>query len=138
MTFKAAVEQTPHLENSWKVGLGALRPADKLHIKADDTRRLRGSVDLDTALQRIESKANRWDFAIGYQHTNRNAEVVYWAEMHTASDSEVKVVIKKALWLLAWLKAVGTKLAAFDRDIFWVSSGATSFVLTGPQRKQLA
>ena len=138
MTFKEAVEATPNLSGTFRLGLKALRAEDKPHIEAEDTRKLTGSVDVDNALQRIEPSANRWDYGIAYQHTNRNEEVIYWTEVHTASDSEVKVVIRKALWLRGWLKAGGKKLAAFESDIVWASSGTTTFQLTGPQRKQMA
>ena len=86
---------------------------------------------MDSALERIEPGSNRWDFAIAYQHANRSEEVLYWTELHTASDSEVKVVIAKANWLLGWLKRDGQNLKDFECDIVWVSSGPTSFQLTG-------
>lgn len=138
MTFKEAVEATSNLAGRFQIGLQALRAQDRPHIKAEDTRKLVGSVDIDSALQEAEPNANRWDFAIVYQHTNRDAEVIYWTELHTANDSEIKVVIKKALWLRGWLKTDGRNLTEFERDIVWVSSGPTSFQLTGPQRKQMA
>lgn len=138
MTFQDAVEATPNLAGRFQEGLHALRAQDRPHIEAENTRKLVGSVDVDSALQQAEPNANRWDFAIAYQHTNRDAEVIYWTELHTASDSEVKLVIRKAVWLRGWLKADGRKMAAFERDIVWVSSGPTSFQLTGPQRKQMA
>lgn len=138
MNFKDAVAAIPTLAGRYRKGLQALRAQDGLHIDAEDTRKLTGSVDVDSALKQIEPNANRWDFAIAYQHTNRSAEVIYWTELHTASDSEVKVVIRKAVWLRGWLKADGKKMAAFERDIVWISSGPTSFQLTGPQRKQMA
>jgi hypothetical protein len=99
MTFKQAVERTPHLKKCWCVGLQALRTEDKPHIEAEDPRKLTGSVDVDTAYQKVAPQSNRWDFGIADQHTNRKHEIVYWVELHTASDSEVKVVIKKAQWL---------------------------------------
>ena len=136
--FRKAVEETPNLAASFRAGLRALRAQDRPHIQAEDTRRLTGSVDVDTSLQKVEPNANRWDFAIGYKHTNQDAEVLYWVELHTASDAEVKVVIKKASWLLSWLAADGKKLAAFQREIIWVSSGVTSFTLTDPHIKLMA
>lgn len=136
MSFKNAVEAT--LPLVWCAGLQALRAEDKPHIELEDTRRLRGSVDVDTALQKVEPNANRWDFGIAYQHTDRDSEVVYWTELHTASDSQVKVVIAKARWLLDWLKKSGQELDPFERDIVWVSSGSTRFTLTSPQQKQMA
>jgi hypothetical protein len=138
VTFKEAVEKTPHLENAWEPGLQALRAQDRPHIEPEDTHRLTGSADIDTALMRIYPQANRWDFAIGYQHTDRKDEVIYWTELHTASDSQVKVVIAKVQWLLGWLKGDGQLLSAFERDIVWVSSGRTSFTLSSPQKKQMA
>lgn len=138
MTFKKAVETTKHLEKAWREGWQALRAEDKPHISAEDTRRLRGSADIDTALQKIEPQANRWDFAIAYQHTNVSEEFIYWVELHTASTSEVKVVIKKANWLLTWLKNGDNPLRTFPNRIVWVSSGTTSFTLTAPQKKAMA
>ena len=138
MTFKQAVAQTPNLTAAWQPGLQALRAEDKPHIKAEDTRRLCGSADVDTALQRKEPRANRWDFAIGYRHTNRNDEFIYWVETHTGSDDPIKVVLKKLGWLKNWLKASGKKLAPFPCDFMWVSSGHTLFTTGSQQVKELA
>ena len=138
MTFREAVEQTPNLTNAWQKGLEALRAQDKPHIAAEDTRRLRGSADIDESLQKNDPNAHRWDFAIGYRHSNRKQECVYWVEIHTASDSQVNVVLDKLRWLKAWLAGNGHRLNKFERDFIWVSSGATSFTLTSPQQKQFA
>lgn len=138
MTFKEALEQTPTVNNAWRKGLKALRPEDRVHVEAEDPRQLRGSADIDAALLRNEPNANRWDFGISYQHEDRKDEVIYWTEMHTASDKEVKVVMKKAQWLINWLLTKAPKLNAFERDIVWVASGATSMTLSNPQRKQMA
>lgn len=138
MTFKEAVEKTRLLKNSYCVGLQALRAEDRLHIEAEDTRKLRGSVDVDTANMASDPHGNRWDFGIAYQHTNRNEEVIYWVETHTASDSEVNRVIRKAEWLQQWFKGKGKLLSEFEKDIRWVSSGATTFTLSATQRKRMA
>lgn len=138
MKFKNAVQATTHLKNSYQPGLNALRAQDKSKIKSEDARKLAGSVDVDTALKKVYPQANRWDYAIAYNHTNLSKEFVYWTEIHTASNSQVTVVIKKAQWLIDWLKNNGNPLAKFDRAIVWVSSGATHINLTGPQQKQMA
>ena len=138
MTFRQAVEQTLHLENSWKDGLGALRTQHRSRIRTEDPLRLRGSADVDTALQQVEPNANRWDFAIAYQHTNRTQEFVYWVETHTGSDDQIKVVLKKLSWLKNWLQAEGRNMAAFEREIVWVPSGSTSFNKGSKQVKALA
>ena len=138
MTAEQAVNATPHLQGKWERGLQALRAEDRPHIRAADTRALTGSVDVDTAWMRIEPNANRWDFAIGYQHEDRTVECRYWVELHTASDNQVDVVLRKVRWLLRWLKGEGMAMDGFERDIVWVSSGRTDYTLNGPQRRSFA
>jgi hypothetical protein len=138
MSFREAVEKTPGLENAYQIGLQALRARDKPHVDPEDPRGLTGSVDIDTAFQQSDPQANRWDFGVAYKHSNRANDVIYWLELHTANDSEIKVVIKKALWLRGWLNGIGMPLSTFERDIVWVSSGPTSITLSAPQRKQMA
>lgn len=140
MTAEEAVDATPHLQGKWRKGLQALRPEDKPHIQAADTRALTGSFDLDSALMRLpeHAQANRWDFGIGYLHENRDAECLYWVELHTASDREVDVVLAKLRWLRNWLDGDGKALDAFERDFVWVSSGSTHYTLNGPQRRAFA
>lgn len=130
--------KTPHLANAWMPGLGALRAQDRRHVDSEDPRRLRGSADVDSALQAHQPNAHRWDFAIGYRHANRTEDCVYWVEIHTANDKETRVVLNKLRWLREWLAGDGTLLKYFERDFIWVSSGATSFTLGAPQVKQFA
>ena len=140
MTLKQAVNATPHLAGKWENGLQALRAEDRPHIKAADTRAITGSVDVDTALMRIpkHAQANRWDFAIGYKHADRKVECVYWVELHTASTSQVDVVIEKLRWLVRWLNGEGKALDGFERDFVWVSSGDTHYSLNSSQRRTIA
>ena len=138
MTFRQAVGQTPRLKGTWKAGLGALRAEDKPHIKPEDPKRLRGSVDVDTALQQSEPNAHRWDFAIAYQHTNRTNEFIYWVETHTGSDNQISTVLDKLAWLKKWFRAGGRTLAKFAREIVWVASGPTTFTKGATQVKILA
>jgi hypothetical protein len=138
VSFKKAVTKTPHLENAWKPGLRALRAQDRPHLEPEDTQLLRGSVDVDSALQGEQANAHRWDFAIGYRHANWQKDFVYWVEVHTANDKEVKVVLNKLRWLKNWLVGEGKFLNAFKRDFVWVSSDATTFTLDAPQSKQFA
>jgi hypothetical protein len=88
MTLREAVERTPGLENAWRKGLQALTALDKKHIRAEDTRRLCGSVHLDATLEKEHANANRWDYGAGHQPANRENgdEVVYWIGVHPASD----------------------------------------------------
>ena len=129
---------TPGLEDAWRPGLGALRAQDRPHVDPSDPRQLKGSVDVDGALQTQQPNEHRWDFAIGYRHANRQKDCVYWVEIHTANDKEVKVVLDKLRWLRNWLAGDGRLLYQFERDFIWVSSGATSFTLGAPQLRQFA
>jgi len=138
VTFKRAVRGTPQLQGAWRLGLGALRAQDRQHVNPSNPRQLSGSVDVDSALQRQQPNAHRWDFAIGFRHTNRQNECIYWVEIHTANDKEINVVLDKLRWLRNWLASDGYLLDAFERDFIWVSSGATSFTSGAPQSKQFA
>lgn len=138
MSFRRAVGLTPHLQNALRPGLQALRAQDRPHVAPEDPRLLQGSVDVDSALQRRQPNANRWDFAIGYRHANRQKDFIYWVEVHTAADKQVKVVLRKLNWLRSWLQGDGNPLDQFDREFVWVSSGATTFTPDAPQSKQLA
>lgn len=140
MRFKDAVEATPHLAGQWQPGLQALRAEDRPHVLPSDPRKLRGSVDVDTALKKLpaQAEAHRWDFAIGFQHTNRAAEFVYWVETHTGNDSQISVMMDKLAWLKQWLAGDGKPLAGFECDFVWAPSGATSFTKGARQVRALA
>jgi len=140
MGFKEEVEATPHLQGKWMPGLGALRQQDRQRIEPEQTSttHLRGSADIDSAWQQLEPQANRWDFAIGYQHSNRSDEFVYWVETHTGSDNQISTMFRKLDWLKNWLKNDGKRLAKFDKIFVWVPSGATSFTKGSTQVKILA
>jgi hypothetical protein len=139
MTFQDAVkEDLSGLETFWAHGLQALRAQDRPHVKPEDSRNLTGSLDLDKTMKSQYPDANRWDYAIGYQHVNLSEEKIYWIEIHSASDGQISVVLKKFEWLKSWLKNSSIHLKKFKCDYIWVSSGATTFTKTSPQLRQLS
>lgn len=140
MGFKAVVEATTNLKGRWRPGLGGLEAKDRTHIRPEDTStaRLRGSVNIDSAFLATDRHGNRWDYAIGYQHSNRCDEFVYWVETHTGSDSEISVMLKKLEWLKTWLNGDGKELAEFDKLFVWTPSGPTSFTKGATQVRILA
>lgn len=140
MGFKQAVDATPHLRGLWKPGLQALRAEDKPHVRPETPKYLRGSVDIDTAHQKLpdHASANRWDFAIGFQHTNRADEVIYWVETHSGSDGQIETMLRKFAWLKKWLRSGGRQLAGFKASFVWAPSGATSFTQGSQQVRKLA
>jgi hypothetical protein len=138
MSFRKDVEATPLLEGKWCPGIQALRAEDKPHIAPDAPGILvPGSVYVDVACQEAEPNANRWGYAIACQHTDRKAEVIYWVEIHTAGDKELKKVLKKLTWLRGWLSGKGALLKSYEREFVWIASGATSFTDFSTQKKQL-
>lgn len=133
VSFRTAVEDTSTLQGAWRAGLQALTTADRGRISAQDPRRIDGSVDLDSHLKELYPNASRWDYAIGHKDN-----VVYWIEVHPASSGEIRVVLAKLRWLLDWLEQDAPTLDKFRKEIIWVSSGATSFTPSAPQRKEMA
>jgi hypothetical protein len=107
-------------------------------VEPENPRLLKGSADIDSAFQGVEPNAHRWDFAIGFRHTNWQADFVYWVEIHTANDKEVNVVLEKFRWLKLWLAGDGRLLSPFKRDFIWLSSGPASFNPNSPKLKSLA
>jgi hypothetical protein len=138
MTFKTAVELTPHLRGGWQKGLRALREVDLNRVATEDTRRLKGSVDVETCLKTNHSLERQWDYAVGHQPTNLADEVVYWIEVHPANPGEVKVVLEKLAWLRAWLAKDGEHLNSMKRAYVWISSGTTSFSQRSPQARRMS
>ena len=136
MTFKKAVESTPDVKDAWNPGLQALRASDRRRLLPTAPRDLTGSVDLDTTLRNAHPNAARWDYAIGYRLNSR--EMIYWVEVHPATDGEISVVLNKFAWLTTWLSANAKQLNRFSREFVWISSSRASFTPLAPQAKRLA
>lgn len=47
----------------------------------------------------------RWDYGLGYQMKGRLAECAIWVEVHPATTSEVRAIVKKLDWLQEWLRS---------------------------------
>jgi len=138
MTFKKAVELNPHLQGGWRTGLRALREVDRNRVAAVDTRRIKGSVDVESCLKGSHPVDRQWDYAVGYQPTNIAGEVVYWIEVHPANAGEVTVVLEKLAWLRTWLEKNGEHLSSMKRAYVWISSGTTAFSQRSPQARRMS
>ncbi|MCA9155463.1 MAG: hypothetical protein KDA38_11780, partial [Planctomycetales bacterium] len=108
--FRRAVLDVPAIAGGLCDGLQAVRTADKRHLRISVPESLVGSVDVDSTLKTAFPNAPRWDYAIGYHCSNRKVEVVYWVEIHPASDGEIKVVLAKLEWLRGWLRENANRL----------------------------
>jgi hypothetical protein len=110
MTFIEAVNRTPSIRDHLKHGLRALKNADRGRVSCDG-RRLRGSVDIDSALRVLLPNEKRWDYAIGLANAGQQDSVL-WLEVHSASSLHVDEVLSKLRWLRDWL---GTSATEMDR-----------------------
>ena len=138
MTFRQAVKKTPGIANAYRPGLQALRSRDRQRISVKNTRRISGSVDLDSALQSQFPNDPRWDYGVGYRGVNSQRETVYWIEIHPANSREINTVLKKLHWLKDWLQQYAPDLNRMKKDFFWISSGKTTLSPTAPRMKKLA
>jgi hypothetical protein len=139
MRFEDAVASTVPLANAYRPGLQALREEDRGRINCSQPRRLKGSVNLDTALARIAPDDSRWDYGIGW--TDSQSEVAIWIEVHSADSHHVSEVFRKAAWLKKWLKANSASLFGMTRredGLVWLSTGPISLQRGSRQARQLA
>ncbi|WP_308770133.1 hypothetical protein [uncultured Bacteroides sp.] len=132
LTFRQAVENTPEIKNGFHNGLQALG-ANAKQVSATDTKKLEGSVDIDECTKALYPNDARWDYAIGYEGK------VYFLEIHPASTSNVKDMIKKAEWLTNWLmkKAPSLKSLTANNTFYWKASGRQDILPRSPQYRKL-
>jgi len=138
VTFEKAVRSTAAILDHFQKGLQGIREADRNRLQCADTRRLRGSVDLDEALRIVHPNASRWDYAIGIRDT-LSADLVVWIEAHPASSSRhVGDVLKKLLWLREWRAREAPALDKMPARYCWVATGKISFPGTSPEARRIA
>jgi hypothetical protein len=137
MGFKEAVLATSLLAHAYRRGLQALKEADRNRVTCGNTRRLRGSVNLDVALAARCPNEPVWDYGIGVAST-RNPDRVWWLEVHPATAGNVPEVIAKLNWLKTWLVQSGSPLRQMRSGYVWVASGSVSIPRHGRHLKLLA
>lgn len=107
-------------------------------IQVDDTRKLTGSIDLDSALAVNYPNSPRWDYGVGYDQGDRDA--AYWIEVHPADTSKVKEVIDKLQWLKQFLarnKDLRQLTKNANNPYRWVASGRVKIPKNSPQFRLL-
>ena len=131
--FKSAIENTYDVKDGYCIGLRALK-SNASHVSVEDTRKLEGSLDIDSCTKNIYPNDSRWDYSIGYDGK------AYFLEVHPASTSNVKHLIKKAESLSIWLrnKAPELKKLMNNEIFYWVASGKQSILPNSVQSRQLA
>lgn len=131
--FKEAVENTPDIKSHYCTGLQAVKGSERKMISPEDTKKLSGSVDIDSALKADNPNEARWDYTIGYE------DKAYFVEVHPADTSEVDTVIKKVEWLKDWLNKKASKLKSIGQTpYYWIQSGKYAIKKGSKQEKILA
>lgn len=134
MSFKADVVHALGA-GAFHKGLGALKPADAIHVSSARPRELSGSADIDTALVATLPNALRWDYVVG--KTAGNVITAHWIEIHPASSTKnIAEVERKLAWLSEWLH--GNPLGQYRKDVVWVASGKSTYNTRSPAIKALA
>lgn len=134
--LEVAVEQTTDVIGCFCKGLKAVKKEHRSKIHAVDTRKLTGSLDVDTSTAINYPNDNRWDYAI--EHNG----VTYFLEFHPASTSNVSEIIGKKNWLKWWLKDKAPLIDALkptNQSAFhWIATGSVKILPSSKQYKQLA
>lgn len=134
MAFKTDVENHQEVSMCYKPGLQALG-AYSSKVKPSKSEKTEGSVFLERCLQRNYRDAPLWDYMIGYDSE------VYFVEIHPASTSNVKEMIKKVQWLKKWLKENGhnfLKKQTPYRPYRWVATSRVAIAKNSRQAKDIA
>ena len=133
--FQVAVENTVDVKNGFCEGIKAIKKSDRSKVHADDTKKIQGSLDIDTQVRTLYPEGPRWDYALSYD------DKIYFFEVHPAETSEVDKVIKKVKWLKDWLKNKATeidKLPKSEHPYTWIQSGHYGILATANVTRKLA
>lgn len=134
--LKIAVDKTEDVKGQFKTGLGAIKGNEKQKFVVPDTRRITGSLDIDTSTATKYPQANRWDYAIEYD------KETFFIEVHPGSTNEIPTVIAKLAWLKQWLKEKAPEIDALkpkDKQPYhWVYTNKFAILPNSKYARQLA
>ena len=134
--LKEAVDETPDVKGNHRKGLMALKGSDRELIIVPDTRKIGGSLDIDSTTKRLYPNAARWDYAVEYDGET------FFIEVHPASTTKLDVMLSKLEWLKGWLKTEAPRIDALKakskHPYHWVHTGSSKIVKGSKQYKQLA
>lgn len=139
MRFQQAVAAVPSLRDGYRPGLQAVKAEYRDRFDCTDTRRLAGSIDLDSTLERSLPNEPRWDYGVGFSRV-ASTDAVYWVEVHPATASEVTSVLSKLAWLRDWLRHNAPRLlemTAAENGYVWIASKDIGFRPGSRQAKRL-
>ncbi len=135
MSFEEIVKSIDDIKGCYEKGLRALKGGQSTKIRVAKTRQLNGSVDLDSCTVKKYPDDARWDYIVGYK------KKVFFIEIHPASTSNVKEIVKKSDWLRKWLKVKGRALKpkiARNEPYRWVATGKVAILPNSKYARVLA
>lgn len=130
-----AVEGTEEVKDGFRTGKQAIRNVDRDRVNASDSRKLQGSLDIDSEVKDLYPNAPRWDYALSYD------DRLYFFEVHPAETSQVDKVIEKVNWLKNWLCTKATKIEKLpkaEHPYVWVQSGRYAILPTAKYKMKLS
>jgi hypothetical protein len=133
--FQVAVENTVEVKDGFCFGLQAIKHANRSKVSAADTKKLQGSLDIDTQTKSLYPNDTRWDYALSYE------DKIYYVEIHPAETTEIDTVVNKIKWLKNWLKTKATeinKLPKAEHPYTWVQSGRYAILPTAKNMMKLS
>ena len=133
--FQVAVENTEEVKNGFRVGMQAIKSADRSKVDAAENKKLQGSLDIDSQVKTLYPMDPRWDYALSY------ADKIYYLEVHPAETSEIDKVVSKVKWLKNWLKTKATKinkLPKAEHPYIWIQSGRYAILPTSKDKMKLS
>lgn len=121
-TLSNALKPSSPLLRLVLTGLGAVLPADCKLIAIGERGKVGDSIDLDSATRTAQPNAHRWDYILSIPSRGK----LIGLEPHSASDGEVKVVIKKKQNAQTYLRTQlhGNYSVA---EWYWVTRGSVGF-----------
>lgn len=121
--------------DSYQTGLGAIKNQHRKKIRINNSRNLKGSMDIDSACKDSEPNSPRWDYLVVILKNNQ--ENLALIEIHGAAKPEnAKEMIKKKAWLNEWL--IKVRLVDFKKRIFWIAVNSVSILPQSKYARELA
>lgn len=117
-------------------GKQAMKAEHAEMVEAAPGHRIQWSVDLDTELRGAHPEENRWDYGLEVVEKGKPARLE-WVEAHSASSSDVEIVIRKRDWLLSVLrKSNNPDCLPGVANLHWLAIGGVH--IDGQRRRRLA
>ncbi|MBP3227718.1 MAG: hypothetical protein J6M53_02915 [Bacteroidaceae bacterium] len=134
--LKVAIDQTEDVKGQFKAGLGAIKGNEKQKFVVPDTRKITGSLDIDSSTKNKYPQDNRWDYAVEYN------QETFFIEIHPGSTNEISTVLAKLNWLKIWLRKKAPAINALkpkDKQPYhWVYTNKFAILPNSKYARQLA